>query len=66
MGKWLKEQVGHTLPKSAIGWLTRTLAVISDYPANQLHKLLPGKSKTKFYETADAHARRLTLWLFHV
>ncbi len=117
MGKWLKEQVGHTLPKSAIGgaiaytltlwprlvryiedgrfqidnnliensirpvalgrknylfagsheaaqnaaviysllatckinnieplaWLTRTLAVISDYPANQLHKLLPGQ-----------------------
>jgi transposase len=117
MGKWLKEQVNLTLPKSAIGgaiaytltlwprliryiedgrfqidnnliensirpvalgrknylfagsheaaqnaaviysllatckisnvepqaWLTQTLAVISDYPANQLHKLLPGQ-----------------------
>jgi hypothetical protein len=26
-----------------LAWLTRTLAVISDYPANQLHKLLPGQ-----------------------
>lgn len=26
-----------------LAWLTKTLAVISDYPANQLNKLLPGQ-----------------------
>lgn len=26
-----------------LAWLTQTLAVISDHPANQLHKLLPGQ-----------------------
>jgi transposase len=26
-----------------LAWLTQTLATISDYPANQLHKLLPGQ-----------------------
>jgi hypothetical protein len=25
-------------------WLSNTLSVIADYPANQLHKLLPGQN----------------------
>jgi transposase len=28
-----------------LAWLTKTLAVISDYPANQLHKLLSEQNK---------------------